>query len=234
MLTIIFSYREEHNCLQQWVPIINEICARTNDVFFIIVDDASVSSPAIGHLSEIEDDQNISLYRTHYVIGYNMYGCRNLAMQETKTEWNLLCNASTTLSCDDILSINDFIKNNKLKQDSVYEFANSPLEKNVFLITKDKFWEARGYDYEWVGFRGGQTTTITRIKNICEKETLPYNIVRHTSYTVGELDDRINPLFSVNNYESEDTQRMIRTVIEQRLSSDNPMPKINFEWSKQL
>lgn len=235
MLTIIFSYREEHNCLQQWVRIINEVCSRTKDVSFIIVDDASISSPAIGHLSDIDSTDNVSLFRVQHIIGYNMYGCRNLAMKETKTAWNLLCNVSTTLSCEDILSIKNLIETNKLKDNKVYEFGNLSIENNVFLITKSNFWEAGGYDHEWVGIRGGQCTTIARIEKICEKDVLPFLIVHNKSYSNdGVVDDRINPLFSVENYNPENTKKLIHATIEQRLTSSEPMPKLNFKWSKQL
>lgn len=237
MLTVIFSYREEHNCIQQWIPIIDEVCSQTSDIFFIIVDDASVSSPAIGHLGQIDNVDNVSLFRTHNIIGYNMYGCRNLAMQETKTTWNLLCNVSSVLSSKDIISIRDLIADNKLIENKVYEFENCPIDKNVFLITRNNFWEAKGYDYEWVGVRGGQHTTIARIEKICEKDVLPFQIMFYKSYVGGtrDIDDeRIHPIFSSSNYNSENTEKMIYATIEQRLTSNDPLPKLHFKWSKQL
>lgn len=234
MLTIILTYSDESACIKQWVEVINNVCLRDNDIKIIIVDDASNEAPAIAFMDTLAVPDNLSLYRMRYMVGYNMYGCRNLAMEKTETEWNLLCSMTSIIQPDDIIKIKNMIVNSEVDPNAVYDFVECPLEKNIWLITKDNFWEAKGYDSEWVGCRGGQVTTIERLLSFCTQDTLPYHLIRIAPIANDQSDDRIDRIYSLDVYDNENAKKLVRKAIQERLASDHPMPKQNVEWSKQL
>lgn len=236
MLTIILTYSDETACLRHWIDVIMRVCATTDDINFIIVDDASVAAPAVAFMNMIDLPDSLSLYRTDYMVGYNMYGCRNLAMEETKTKWNLLFNITSTMQPEDIIKINELIKSNMVNDGVVYELANSPIEKNILLVTKEDFWKAGGYDHEWIGSRGGQITTIERLLSLCTKDTLPFNITRilQPLSAADNVDNRIQKIHTLSHYDKQRSTDTIRKAIEARLTSNTPSPIQMTGWHKQL
>jgi hypothetical protein len=233
MLTVILTYNEEYKDLQKWINIANEVCNRSNSVYFIFVDDGSVERPAIAYFNQPELSDKISLYRCTQSMNYNMYGCRNLAMNETQTQWNLMSNIAVTVDADDILAICEMIAEGELDESVVYQFENSELLKNIMLITKDVFWEAGGYDEEWVAVRHGQYTTINRILAAHNVETLPLSVKRNTPISQ-EYYPKVSRYQQLSQYDATSHAKFIEELITHKLENDIPKLHLNFNWSKVL
>lgn len=171
MLTIILSYFEEKKLLEAWLLTAEQVLAQNTNIRFIFVDDCSLQRPALVYFP-ISVHENISLIRISSDHGYNMYAARNLAMMQSTTKWNLLCNIGVMVDVKSILSIADQIANDKLIANTVYQFDGMPLTKNNFLIHADTFWAAGGYDIEWAGRVGGQNTLLERIQELYHIDTI--------------------------------------------------------------
>lgn len=173
MLTYITTvYNDE-----QYLSHVQEMLAECKDdrLKVIIVDDYSDRS--IEPIIEAWNDPRVSLFRVTEDKGFNSHGARNLAMQHTTTEWNLLVDIDYKVV--GIQSIIDQIANNELEPTTphflgvmhtyddklpyVRDTAPSRASINDFLVTKTLFWKAKGYDAEFIGFHFGDRTFIERM-----------------------------------------------------------------------
>lgn len=141
----------------------------------IIVDD--YSDQPIEPTVRAWNDPRVSLYHVTENKGFNSHGARNLAMQQTTTEWNLLVDVDYKVV--GIQSIIDQLAENELEPDAVHflgvahtyqddpphvpDTSPSRASINDFLVTKTLYWKAGGYDAEFIGFHHGDREFIQRM-----------------------------------------------------------------------
>ena len=163
MFTVITTYYEEPFFLKKFI----KTHADANyDV--IVVDDGSKITPAINIFNSMHFGK-IKLFRAVEDLGFNSHGCRNLAMQQSKTQWNILVDIDYQIN-----SINKLLIG-VLNKEVLYAF---PVENfktelpptgyhrksiNDFVVTKDLFWRAGGYDTEFTGAHYGDRLFIRRM-----------------------------------------------------------------------
>lgn len=144
MFNIIHTYYNEEKFLRQQLDKYKQCKDYFNKI--IIVDDASKieASNIINNY-----DLKIDLYKVLYDLGFNSHGCRNLAMDKTDTDWNLLIDIDMSIDVGTVQKISKCISNGSLDPDTVYTFEIDKDEAiNTLLIHKDAFWDATGYDEE--------------------------------------------------------------------------------------
>jgi hypothetical protein len=159
MFTLITTYYDNPKLLESFV--------RDNTgVPVIVVDDGSPTIPALSVLKSMEA-KNVTLFRVSEDLGFNSHGCRNLAMQQSRTEWNMLVDIDYKIHnmgrvSDDLLDIDPttpwFFP--------VIEFNGSAVTRvsiNDFVVTRDTYWKAGGYDTEFTGMHQGDRMFIKRM-----------------------------------------------------------------------
>ena len=144
----------------------------------IIVDDGS-PNPA----SEvIKQHPKIKLYRVTKDYGFNSHGCRNLIMKESANEWVVLLDLDRKFL--DPTEAFDVIKNKKLKNSVMYKFvaynkwtkdalSSIHISVNDFLIHREHFFSAGGYDEELIGVRNGDRQYFVQLEHFGTEQLLP-------------------------------------------------------------
>lgn len=144
---IITTYYNNKSLLLNFVDGFNHHKKKHPFLKLYIVDDGSEQYPADSFLSQQPD---VHLYRVTEDIGFNSHGCRNLAMQESDKELNLMIDSDVDLRGLDI----NFLVHLKMEYE-VYDLA-----VNSLLIRKETFFACKGYDEEIHGFHFGDRYLI--------------------------------------------------------------------------
>lgn len=162
-LTINYTYYNNPQLLKRIVSHYSDV----DYCNFQIIDDGS---PNKIELTSIPNDW--SVYRINEDIGWNNEGARNILMETTSTEWNLLIDMDFVMETDDIKVLINLLP--RLDKDSVHRFNTTerryPYPCNSFLITKEKFVELGGYDRAFLGMYGADVSLLAKILPI------PYKI----------------------------------------------------------
>lgn len=104
---------------------------------------------------------DVSLYRVDADIPWNNHGARNLGAHVAETEWLLMTDADHVLSarCARLILRQKLdpglwyaIEREKITPEGTTRIHPAP---NIFLITKQRFWELGGYDEDYCGSYGG-------------------------------------------------------------------------------
>lgn len=169
MFTFITTYYDNSFYLEKFI----ERHRTARDYKIIIVDDCSQKYPAYDILKDA-NVTNINLFRVLDRVGFNSHGCRNLAMQQTTTEWNLLCDID--YDAIGVSIINEAIPDLDPTQPCFLPVVTFETKKkdcqsiNDFLVTKNTYWKAGGYDTEFTGMHFGDRIFISRMtRGACEQ-----------------------------------------------------------------
>lgn len=193
----------------------------------IVVDDGS-PDPASNH---IEPHPKIKLYRVTKDYGFNSHGCRNLIMKESSNNWVILMDADREFMF--IEESYSAIRAAKLKQNVLYRFvahtnpdgSGAHESVNDYLIHRDHFFSAGGYDEEIIGQRWGDREYFEQLKHFgTEKLLHGVNMMLLRDPSVGlrvnsPNDIRMNPKHEL--------------LIKQRIRTPEPSkPTLTFDWER--
>jgi glycosyltransferase involved in cell wall biosynthesis len=197
----------------------------------IIVDDGS-NIPAKNY---IEKNDKIKLYRVPIDYGFNSHGCRNLIMKETSNDWTVLLDVDRLFI--DSKFATDVIKTKKLREDTLYlfEMFSDYTKKetchqsvNDFLVHKNHFWKAGGYDEELIGIRNGDRQYRRQLLNFGH-EKLIHGIQVEFTRKPSMLLNFVSP----NDKLSFD--RKLSNLIYNRIVTPEPNKKtLTFEWYREF
>ena len=193
----------------------------------IIVDDGS-SDQAITHMPYHE---KIKLYRIKKDYGFNSHGCRNLIMKETSNQYTILMDIDRIFLYPEIAY--DILKNKKLNTNTLYRFvAHANMTEahqsvNDFLISKEHFFSAGGYDEEIIGERWGDREYFKQLLHF-GKEELLYGVDmlltrKPSNYVGGHAKSKHDKPISLSG----------KKIIERRIKRPEPQkPILTFEWER--
>lgn len=235
MFNIIHTYYNEESFLRKHL----EKYKKCNNYFnkIIIVDDASRKKAA-----PIVAEYNISidLYRVLYDIGFNSHGCRNLAMDKTDSDWNLLIDIDWDIDIETISDIHKAIEENKLNSNTVYTFTDQQGREaiNTLLIHKDTYWNATGYDEELTNMHTGDDLFYESLRDngasfsVSEWKITPLRYGRKIVFYDGDItvyDDTNMLLYQPGNKPDWDT---LRGAVSRRNKLKGIKPIITFSYEK--
>jgi len=194
----------------------------------IIVDDGS-KDPID---TVVTASNKLKLYRVSKDIGFNSHGCRNLIMKESSNDWVALIDIDRCFK-DPQLALSS-IKSRQLYTKARYLFIvhtpkwgdNIHSSVNDYLVHRDHFFSAGGYDEEIVGQRWGDREFFQQLISAGGREIIMHDIdIMHTRRSTVTL--------TSNNILSSNNPRSHRELIQKRIAiPDKNKPILQFEWDR--
>jgi glycosyltransferase involved in cell wall biosynthesis len=215
----------------------------------ILVDDGS-PEPAIDivmqHASESVIDQ-LKVYRVGVDIPWNRGGARNLGAHVSETPWIMHIDIDHILPPDAVIDLLAF----PLNSDCWYRFpryrigaADDTRKKDAidpratfgkihphvdsYVCSKDKFWEAGGYNEDFSGCLGGGSPFLKQLDLVAELRMLPEPI-RLDVYTRHVVEDASDNTLSRDT--GEYSRRRKKLEAAGKIKGHDPL---RFEWSRVL
>jgi glycosyltransferase involved in cell wall biosynthesis len=215
-----------YNCPKLLTKFIDHHIEHFDEI--IVVDDGS-SDPAENY---INNRNKIRLYRVPIDYGFNSHGCRNLIMSEVSTDWTVLMDTDR-LFIDPVFAV-DTIKTKKLNDNTLYLFEMFSNHKdltslhpsvNDFLVNKNHFWKAGGYDEELVGVRTGDREYRKQLSHFGNERIL-YGVQAKFTRNAS-----IN--LKVNSPNDKKITGKIASLIDKRMKFPEPSKKtLTFKWHR--
>jgi glycosyltransferase involved in cell wall biosynthesis len=196
----------------------------------LIVDDGSIDRYSID--KHLKPSGKLKLLRVRDDIGFNSHGCRNLIMQQSSNDWVVLIDIDREFK--DPQYTFESLKSQNLYTNIRYLFmvhtgnwgSNVHPAVNDYLINKELFFSAGGYDEEIAGQRWGDREFFKQLLTAGGKESLLYNIdLIHTRKSSVLLNDNLARSILDKPYASH------QNLIQQRIQQPDPnKPIVQFEW----
>lgn len=231
--TIGYTYYNEPELLQQQLNLWKHY---PHQVEIILVDDGSEEFPAYDIVKNFEYP-NFQLWRVDEDLGFNSHGCRNLIADLTSCDKILFSDIDCHFSPETIA----FLKRVSFNPEKLYYFSfyssasfqyhSWPGHPNVFLVSKDKFWEAGGYDESFTGWHTGDREFIERLGVITE----PAKIADYLGFTVVRGARKCEIDAAVHRITYDDVNMVIK--IPHKMPNNlkgTVKEKINFSYSRLL
>ena len=171
-LTIGYTYFEDDKQLANLLPIWREWPSLI-DIF--LVDDGSEQIPALDILKDWDLPDygpSLQLWKVTENLGFNSHGCRNLIAKYALTDTIAFFDIDMQIATETagrlmtkVYNPRSFYQHDcwlKHKQ----EILTYPGHMNSFIINKDLYWEAGGYDESFTGHHWGDRVFIERIKEL--------------------------------------------------------------------
>lgn len=169
-ITLGTTYYNNPELLQTFVernlPYVDEL---------IVVDDGSPRYPITDFL---QPSDKIRLFRVTKDYGFNSHGCRNLIMKQATNDWVILIDIDRAFTEPEIAY--NIIKTAVLKENTLYRFTafgnpdgtDAHQSVNDFLIHKNHFFKAGGYDEELIGIRTGDRSFFEQLGHFGKEKIL--------------------------------------------------------------
>ena len=222
-ITLGTTYYNNPEYLSKFVKRNLEFCDE-----LIIVDDGS----PIGARPYINRHRKIKLYKCIKDYGFNSHGCRNLIMKKASNDWCILIDVDREF-VDPKYAFDQF-KDRRLIDNCLYKFAaftrpdqsDVHVSVNDFLINKNHFWAAGGYDEEIIGVRMGDREYFDQLDHFGSRQCLVDIELRLTRRPSSSIKEAKSPL------DKKASKRSLK-LIEQRIKKPDPnKPTLTFEWER--
>lgn len=187
------------------------------------------------------------LYRILIDKPWNREGARNLGSTVADTEWIMHVDIDHILPAESAQRLVDFVPSyrswyrfHRYRVGKADETRNKdPIPRNVefgkvkphvdsFVCRKDMYWEAGGYDEDFVGCLGGSRPFLETMKRVGNLELLPENIPLHV-YTRSVIKDASD--WACSRDGSEFARRLAAKTKAKDL---RPRNHLRFEWERQI
>jgi hypothetical protein len=233
--TIGYTYYDEPELLKEQMKLWDRY---PHQIEIILIDDGSQKYPAF----EILKDYNrpdFQLWKVDEDLGFNSHGCRNLIANLASSDNILFMDIDCHISPENVA----FLKTCDLKKSSIYKFALYssssflytpwPGHPNLFIVNKDTFWEAGGYDESFTGQHYGDREFMDRLNMIAETRRIAHglgiNVIR------GGRKQMVDPTVDRTVYDDENMiikhPPKTKTYAEM---TGTITSKINFSYSRML
>lgn len=215
----------------------------------ICIDDGSPESalPIIEANASAELRERLHVYRIGVDVPWNREGARNLGAKAAETAWIVHIDIDHILPAESAIQLLQFEPNPKRwyrfprwrrgradetrKKDAIaddVEYGRIHPHVDSYLVRRDLYWQAGGYDEDFSGCLGGGNDFIARLSKISLVSELPATI-RLEVYTRSEIEDASD--WSLSRDKTEGHKRR-----EQKAKSGRYMPTdtLRFPWTQQI
>ena len=250
MISVNITYYNEPLWFKYWYLMFKKFYISGTDICLNVCDDGSQRYPITDFFKKNPPLPNMRVFRVKKDIGFNSHGARNLLMQQTQTEWNILSDIDRHYSFQTFARIIKAERTNNLQLGTYYSFWElTPSSKDGYtlndcVISKSDFWKTGGYDEEFTNIHWGDRyffDTLNRVATRVTKREWEVRYVRFArSVTYEDIpttqypDD--NTLIHPNGFwTNEKTRLALKKFVRKRNSTeDGRLSKkvINFEWEQ--
>jgi len=233
--TIGYTYYNEPHLLEEQMKLWERY---PHQIQIILVDDGSELFPAYDIVKDI-NYPNFQLWRVEKDLGFNSHGCRNLIAHVAESDNILFMDIDSQISPENIA----FLKKCAFSKEKLYKFnlynsctyrtEDFPGHPNIFLINKETFWEAGGYDESFTGWHKGDREFMRRLDQYTELAKLSPSL----GVTVVRGGRRIVVDTSVDKTTYDDNNMVIKTPALTPSDAElvgKVTTKINFPYSRLL
>ncbi len=253
MISCNITYYNEPTWLKWWYKKIIDLNEEGFDVRLNVGDDGSMDRPAEEFFNKYPPTDSMRLFRVKEDLGFNSHGTRNLLMKQTETEWNLLSDIDRHYPDDTLRTLArgslEFQKGTYYSLKEIIRSSDDGYSVNDYVVHKDDFWYAGGYDEELVNVHWGDRLflrCLTSVRRRAKRDDIHVKYVRFsrevtfadvpkTVYSeengIGSL---IHPVIA-NRWGDPKYRADMRTMITERNKTPAgraSKPTINFEWEQ--
>jgi len=233
--TIGYTYYNEPELLLEQISLWKKY---PHQIEIILVDDGSELFPAYEYVKDLELP-NFHLYVVDEDLGFNSHGCRNLISKVASCDFILFSDIDCQFSPETIA----FLKTIKYAENQLYKFSfystfdfryiKFPGHPNVFIVNKDKFWEAGGYDESFTCWHHGDKEFIERLEKKVEvvsiNSSIGFTVVRGSRITIA------NKKIKKTTYDDENMILYVPSSMPPESELKGTVKeKINFSYSRLL
>jgi glycosyltransferase involved in cell wall biosynthesis len=225
MITIVMAYYDNPTMLERHL---REWEKYPKGFRAIIVDDGSKDAA----LPILKDSCPIpaQLYRVLIDKPWNQNGARNLAMTHA-TGWCLMTDMDHLLTVEEAkkICLEDYNENCAYKP-LRRKADGEPYKRhpNSYLLTKDLYWDAGGYDEEFCGYYGTDATF---------RRQLGSRIVETDNFALTLYGREVIPDASTRTLGRKGSKYHVsnnKELVVKRKHGGRPIPPLNFPWVRQL
>jgi hypothetical protein len=254
MISVNITYYNEPTWLKWWYKKIIALNDIGLDIRLNIGDDGSMEHPAEEFFNRYPPTDSMRLFRVKEDLGFNSHGTRNLLMKQTETEWNLLSDIDRhypletfkTLARGDL----EFTKGSFYSLKEIIRASHDGFSVNDYIVHRDDFWHAGGYDEELVNVHWGDRLFLDCLRRLGQRITRDDIFVKYVRFSrevtfadvpktlysedengVGTL---VHPIIA-NRWGDAKYRADMRIMIAERNKSKEARlskPTINFEWER--
>lgn len=158
MLTFVMAAYEQPLMLNKWWETLRTYPEKVSKrIHLVIVDDHGDPPAAIP--DDVRERFRSRLFRVLDDIPWNQMGCRNLGVQEAETDWVLMMDPDMVVEPEIAARLLVWVAKLKLGQvvKMLLRYTDGVLDSsspNCYLIHKEDFNRAGGYDEDYAGHKG--------------------------------------------------------------------------------
>lgn len=230
MITVCMAYYENPGMLALQLDNFESMPQDIRDhLEYIVVDDGSTTKPASEVWRKI--GMRTKLYRMLVDIRWNQDACRNLAAANARNPWLLLTDMDHMPPEATMRAVLDMQRDptnayrfSRVTAPEMTEYKPHP---NSWLLTREKYDAAGGYDERFAGIYGTDGMFVKRLRDVAEIVPLPYPLVRYPRTHV--------PDASTTTYERKtprDAEEKDRVTAEIEASGDLTPHRLTFPWER--
>lgn len=173
-LTIGYTYYEDPELLQEQIKLWKQYPSL---IEIIVVDDGSSVFPAEDFLKDLKILPTLKLYKVNENLGFNSHGCRNLIATVASSDYVLFLDLDCHLNPNDV----GYLRTVSYNENSLYRLASYSKisgnyhkdgHVNVFIVNKNTFWQAGGYDESFTGYHHGDREFLSRLSPLIDVKSL--------------------------------------------------------------
>ncbi len=248
MISCNITYYNEPHFLSWWYNTFKAFYEQGADIELNIADDGSMRQSAESFFDKKAPMPNMRLFRVLEDIGFNSHGARNLLMKQTRTEWNMLSDIDRRYPVDTFKDIMVREPIGKLKTGAFYPFQTLKREKeislNEYVVSKTDFWNAGGYDEEFVNIHWGDRVFIDCLTKIARRSIVPEwkvkyvrgaRKVTYTDVATTQYPDDKTLIHPNGIWTNQETRLALKSFVSKRNSTQEGRQSkkvINFEWKQ--
>lgn len=203
-LTIAYSYFEEPELLEKQISLWEDY---PPGVEIFITDDYSVKYPAHDILKDVYFPYgvDIQLWRVTRDLGFNSHGCRNLAAKYAPTDVIAFLDIDMTLNPGDVGQLRRITySKGRTYFFNMYSYAKKqffqfPGHLNTFIVHRDTYWEAGGYDESFTGYHTGDREFHQRLEQVSTKNNVGITLGLHRGGRKAVVDEGVEGILEYDN-----------------------------------
>lgn len=213
-----------------------------------IGDDGSMRAPAVDFFEKNPPTPNMRLFRVKEDIGFNSHGTRNLLMKQTTTDWNLNSDIDRRYPDKTLRSIfkNEHFLNKKHYYSFWERYQSSPdrFSVNEYIVHREAFWNAGGYDEEFVNIHFGDRFFLDALRCVAKRKKVSFWVVKYVrgarDVTWTDVPFTIYPddktlIHPIGVWGDQEKRFALKEFVRERNKThEGRMSKkvINFEWER--